>query len=326
MKITEIITRLKKPSEAKTSCKKEGFIKKFLGFIGKITNTKESSEAKTTCKKEGVIKRIFDFIKRIIEKITSPKEFSDTKLKLIALLCMLLAVILTLPRYSYEEVIPPSWWWGSGVTKTVEVILRPDMIGLLCAIAITIPIYLRNKNYIKISLYTIMIGILNIMIISSAFSLFFGTAEWTIPIIRFTIGTRQFVLAAIFLTWICMKSVAIPIWGASFILAALRLSEVNNALGVYGVIMILCVLVSVACQIRIISKYMSSQNWLFSIKSDFYGYQLALPSNGNYQAALPSNGNSISIPNNDRGKDVEYIEQGTSIPNNDSAKNVEGTE
>ena len=90
--------------------------------------------------------------------------------------------------------------------------------------------------------------------------------------------------------------------------------------------MILCVLVSIACQIRIISKYMSGQNWLFSIKSDFYGYQPALPSNQNYQAALPSNGNSILMPNNDRAKDVEYIEQGTSIANNGSAKNVESVE
>ena len=319
-KINEIITKLKKSSEAKTSCEKEGFIKKFLKF-----SPKECSEAKTSCNNKGIIKKIFEFIKNIIEKITSPKEFSDAKLKLIALLCMSLAVILTLPRYSYEEIIPSSWWWGSGVTKTVEVILRPDMIGLLCAIAITIPIYLRNKNYIKISLYTIMIGILDIMIISSAFSLFFGTAEWTIPIIRFTIGTRQFVLAAIFLTWICMKSVAIPIWGASFILAALRLSEVNNALGAYGVIMILCVLVSVACQIRIISKYMSAQNWFFSIKSDFYGYQPALPANGNYQAVLPSNGNSISIPNNDRVQNVEFVEKDTSMSNNNSTKNIEGT-
>ncbi len=303
----------KEPSETKTVHKKEGIIKKFFKSIKESiennTNSKEPSETKIICKNDGIIKRGFDFTKITVEKITSSKELSDTKLKIIALLCMLLAVVLTLPRYTYEQIIPPRWWWGSGATETVEVILRPDVLGLICAIAITLPVYLRNKNYIKISLYTIIIGILDIMIIASAFSLFFGTNEWTMPIIHFTIGTRQFVFAAICLTWVCMKSVAIPIWGFSFILAALRLSDVNNALGVYGVIMILCVLVSIACQMRIMSKYMTCQNWLFSIKSDFYGYQPAIPSNQNYQAALPSNGNSISIPNNDRTKNVEGVEQ-----------------
>ena len=140
---------------------------------------------------------------------------------------MLLAVTLTFPRYGYQ-IEYFKWIWCGKRTKTVEIILRPDVLSLLCAIFITLPVYLINKNYIKISLYNIIIGLLDIMIIASAFSLFFGTAEWTIPLIGITIGTRQFVLAAIFLTWICMKSVAIPIWGASFILAALRLSDVNN--------------------------------------------------------------------------------------------------
>ena len=175
--------------------------------------------------KAGGLPRIF--IKYIIVKITSPKEFSDVKLKLIALLCMLLAVTLTFPRYGYQ-IEYFKWIWCGKRTKTVEIILRPDVLSLLCAIFITLPVYLINKNYIKISLYNIIIGLLDIMIIASAFSLFFGTAEWTIPLIGITIGTRQFVLAAIFLTWICMKSVAIPIWGASFILAAVRLSDVNN--------------------------------------------------------------------------------------------------
>ena len=174
-------------------------------------------------------------------------------------------------------------------------ILRPNVMSMTYAVFMTLPIFLRNIRYLKITKYTLFVGALDIMVTASIFSLLFGNDSWKIPLID--ISPQQIVMIATAVAWFGMKSLSGPIWIAAFILAILRLPQVSNALGFYGVLFIIFALGGIICQLRLMSKHANCFS-IESIKSDFLGYQPAIPLNETVHLPQSTNYQYVTLPQN----------------------------
>ncbi len=227
-------------------------------------------------------------MRRTIESITSPNELSDFWIKTISLIFMLLAFAISLLNYDMEIT---EYFIRR---RTVPIpILRPNVMSMTYAVFMTIPIFLRNIGYLKITKYTLFIGALDIMVTASIFSLLFGNDSWKIPLID--ISPQQIIMIATAVAWFGMKSLSGPIWIAAFILAILRLPQVSNALGFYGVLFIIFALGGIICQLRLMSKHANCFS-IESIKSDFLGYQPAIPLNEPVYLPQSTNYQYVTLP------------------------------
>lgn len=197
----------------------------------------------------------------VINKLTDSTEISPKTQKRVSLILMIIACIIASQTYSEEIekhlfIIFP---WTEHVSTTI----KPTPISVLCALFLITPSYLRSN--IKLTVYNIIQGTLNILFMSSFIGLIVGGEVWSIPFIN--ISSQAILIFCILLSWIGMKSITGFIWIFLLILAIGRITDVDIAMGFWGVAFILCGSISLLCQLK-----GTNQNLLLALESDFYGY------------------------------------------------------
>ena len=230
-------------------------------------STRSASAAKTIKGNEAqplppVGKRPFFFR---VAMMTDTTELPDSIRRLMGIVFMLIAVLISFPEYSYTKKVLKIW-----DTNKVENI-RPSLESTLCAIVLVMSSIIRNRT--SISVYTSIIYILNILFCASFMSLFFSGEPWKIPIIPFIIdikiSSQHFLILAILASWLSMRTLSGFIWIALFFLSVTRLSEMQAAMGAFGVVYVLSAFLSIFCQTKDLMV-----DFIPSLKNDFLGYNL----------------------------------------------------
>lgn len=132
--------------------------------------------------------------------------------------------------------------------------LFPDFTSSLFGIALIAPLMIRNaphEIFNKISTYVIIA--LDVMFLATFLQILIPNDK--IPILLIGnllknkgITTRTFLIYALVLSWIGIRELAGFIWAGIFIVGAMRLTQVDNAMGFYGAIYIVLAFISVIIQ------------------------------------------------------------------------------
>lgn len=197
----------------------------------------------------------------VINKLTDSTEISHKMLKLVSLILMIIACCIA--SQTYTKIIEKTFLFIFSWSEPVSTTIRPTVISVLCAIFLIAPSCIRSN--MKLTAYNIIQGTLNILFMSSFIGLIVGGESWNIPFIN--ISSQSILIFCILLSWIGMKSITGFIWIFLLILAIGRITDVDIAMGFWGVAFILCGSISLLCQLK-----GTNQNLLLALKSDFYGY------------------------------------------------------
>jgi hypothetical protein len=195
----------------------------------------------------------------IIEQLTDESELGHTTLKIISLVCMLIAVGLSYGEYS--GIITKSYFSVYKTTTKVAADIRPDTITVMLSIAFMMSFIIRN--HVKMSIYNCILYILNILFCASFMSVFFSKDAWSIPFVN--VSSQTFLLVGVLTSWLCIRSFAGIVWIILFVVAINRMTEVNIALGSHGVIYIISAFISMLGQMKT-----TDMDFISAFKSDFF--------------------------------------------------------
>jgi hypothetical protein len=183
--------------------------------------------------------------------------------RVLSIVFMIVAIVLSF--FPYEYAIPKRilflfTWTESGVFR-----LAPSFISTLASIVLLSSVAVRNKRMMFSStVYSITILVLDILFAASFLEFFVGGKPWSIPFLNIT--SQTFLIVAIVFSWIGMKSMAFYMWIILYVLAVSRMTTGNVAMGIFGVIYILCAFLSILFQATEMHELCG-----FSIKEDFFG-------------------------------------------------------
>jgi len=206
--------------------------------------------------------------------ITDDTELSDRPRRLLALVCMLIAVIISFQEYTavitkntfLGSILPDSLIEVLKVQKTSSMTITksiaPTFQSMLFAGCFVLSFIIRNR--VRQSTYTCFIYLLNILFCASFISIFIDPTPWNVPFIN--IASYQFFLIGLVASWFCMRSLAGAIWLILFIAAMSHLCELNQAFGIAGVVYCVCGFGGIWFQLGD-----ADTDFLTSLKSDFCG-------------------------------------------------------
>lgn len=129
--------------------------------------------------------------------------------------------------------------WKKG-HSTVSI--RPDMISMMYAVLIYSAYVVRVKGIRKMleSIREIVVCILVLMLFASFVQIFLGTNEFKIfGIELFSFDSKILLLIAFLLSWLGVKFVSVVTLGLVVVCALAKLSIVNEAMGVWGIVYVL---------------------------------------------------------------------------------------
>ena len=147
--------------------------------------------------------------------------------------------------------------------QTTNYSIAPSFVSVLAGILLYLSIVVRGRVKIFSNAYETVVVVLNILFCASFLEIFFPKEPWFIPFIN--ISSQSFLLAAIVLSWIGMRTLAGFIWIGLFLLALSRIVGLNMAMGNAGVVYIISAFVSIGLQLK------DHVHLLSDFKNDFIG-------------------------------------------------------
>lgn len=137
--------------------------------------------------------------------------------------------------------------------KDMTIRLYPGLMSSLFGIALITPLMIRNaprELFNKVSTYAILL--LDVLFASTFLNILVDPVKYKIKFLIFSkelpFSTQTFVIFAIVFSWIGIRELAGFIWAGIFIVGAMRLTHVDNAMGFYGAIYIVSAFISVIIQ------------------------------------------------------------------------------
>ena len=153
-------------------------------------------------------------------------------------------------------------FWGLNRTERPASI-APDLLTMIPAILLYTSIIIRFRIRIFFDVYETLVSALIILFCASFISIFVGG---TINILFLgEMSTTLVLWIAIIFSWIGIRPIACFTWVLLFILSIFRLSNVNEALGIWGAVYVLFAFLGVALYVKDFFHYASK------FKSDFMG-------------------------------------------------------
>jgi len=225
------------------------------------------------------------------------KKISPSIVKKIVIVALLTIPIVIsfidfeVPRRLFGNV---TWLrWITIGTRTVS--LRPTLLPTLAAVALYLSIIVRFKANVFKKPYEVLIAALNILLCASFLTLFVGETQWLI----FTIDSRAFLVVAIALSWLGMRSIAGFVWVGLFLLATFRMFAVDEAMDIWGAVYILTAFLGLGLQL---GNYIHN---IADLKSDFMGVGAKI--GGDIRASADVAVKIVSVPVSEIGKSDDEL-------------------
>ena len=187
-----------------------------------------------------------NYFRKLLGWITSETEFSDQNKMLLALLCTIAAIVLGCLYYGVSK-----WeYWLNPRFFLLEDKLRPripELMHGLFGLFLLAPLYLRKLLPFKsISPYHCLALALNIVLFAVVAQLVIGPSNsfshtWT----------TTFLIAALALTWLGMRSLAGISCIGIFILAGYNMIHASHSLKYFGLLFLICGFFSMIFQTRL---------------------------------------------------------------------------
>lgn len=152
---------------------------------------------------------------KLLDDIAEDNELQSGTLRLLSLLFLLIAAVLSLLEYTKPMTgwtwnwVPSSIWPWPREAKVQHVNFRPDFINGLIALALVAPLYMRGLLKWKPSVYSIISFSLILLVFASFVTMALGGGGTNNGFIRGSL------LTAVVLSWLGIRSVA----GISWLLA-----------------------------------------------------------------------------------------------------------
>ena len=129
--------------------------------------------------------------------------------------------------------------WKNG-HSTVSI--RPDLISMMYAVCIYLAYIVRVKGILKVleSIREIVVCALVLMLFASFIQILLGTNEFKIfGTTLFSFDSKMLLLIALLLSWLGVKFLSVASLGIVAVCALAKLSIVNEAMGVWGIVYVL---------------------------------------------------------------------------------------
>jgi hypothetical protein len=178
------------------------------------------------------------------------------------LVFMIIPIILSL--LEYRGVVNKSYFFNFvNTTKQISANIRPDFIPMLGAVLLMGSIYVRKLTPDNFTIPSkLVFFMVNTWFFASFIKAFFSSKPWNIPLID--ISSNSFLVMTIMFSWIGMRSIAGFSWILVILGALSSITDVNNAMGVWGAVYILCAFISLILQ----GNY---ESFVSQIKQDLIG-------------------------------------------------------
>lgn len=184
------------------------------------------------------------------------QPLTNTSTMYLALTATVISIILASMKY-----VDKGYLWDSTYT------MQASLLSTLASAAVVLPFFLRSiSNKIEhINGFHVLIILLNIWMCATFIGIFFSGKAWKIPLID--MNSRAFLLMCILMSWVGMRIFAGIMWIVLFFIGIIHAAGLDQAMGFYGVIYILCVSASIILQF----KQFYADGIITSINTDFFG-------------------------------------------------------
>lgn len=156
-------------------------------------------------------------IEKIVNTLTDDASFSQKTKKFLSIVFLLISFGLSFITYSGR------YWWSNDID------IKPNIISAFIALAMLLPLYVREILVWRKSIYKLIVFILLISVFASLANIALQNRSSL---------TIQLLTAAVALSWLGIRSIAGLGWVLVFIAAAYSLVTVSEAMGFLGFIFI----------------------------------------------------------------------------------------
>lgn len=167
--------------------------------------------------------KIAKIFSKLVSQATSEVEFHAHTTKLISLLFLSIAFVITLLQYpassNFLLIIPRN-----------DTIIRPDFISSCFSLLLVVPLYARGILKWSISIYGILTFILFLSIFASLTQIALGGGQHDI--------TKYLLAAAVLISWAGIRAFASAAWILAVAAAILNIVNANINLGFLGFIFV----------------------------------------------------------------------------------------
>lgn len=167
--------------------------------------------------------KIATIFSKLVSQATSEVEFQAHTTKLISLLFLSIAFVITLLQYTASSnfllIIPRN-----------DTIIRPDFISSCFSLLLVVPLYARGILKWSISIYGILNFILFLSIFASLTQIALGGSQHDI--------TKYLLAAAVLISWAGIRAFASAAWILAVAAAIFNIVNANINLGFLGFIFV----------------------------------------------------------------------------------------
>lgn len=167
--------------------------------------------------------KIVEFIKKFTSHTTSEVEFQASTTKMISLIFLSIAFVITL--FTHSSTSNFLFFIPRAPTN-----IRPDFISSCFSLLLVVPLYARGILKWSISIYGILNFILFLSIFASLTQIALGGSQHDI--------TKYLLAAAVLISWAGIKAFASAAWILAVAAAILNIVNANINLGVWGFIFV----------------------------------------------------------------------------------------
>lgn len=200
------------------------------------------------------------FLSKLIGSYSPGKRYAE----IAGVVIMFIPVVFScLPYHSHLEKTY-FWFFTHRIEKDISI--QATMFTAIAAVFIYGSYLIRydffKKETAEQVIFSIVQTIVNVWALSGLCSMFVGNEIWNIPFIN--ISSFSFLLLIALLSWIGARCISGFLWIALIIIEISHITEINNAMGIYGALYIIFMFISLLLQ-------MSDIVHLQDFKNDFFG-------------------------------------------------------
>lgn len=188
----------------------------------------------------GILIAIIILVNKFGVKRILTKQFS-------IIACMAIAVLMSFLPYTLQNT--STAFFGKIKTSMQAVSIAPNMLSCLYGIILYSAILIRFRRPLFKNAIETITAILDILFFASFLTIFVSAETFRIPLTNFSGSGHTILIIGILFSWLGIKAVAGIVWILLLILGLHHISIVNNAMGFYGIVYILCAFVSLVYQI-----------------------------------------------------------------------------
>jgi hypothetical protein len=201
-----------------------------------------------------------DFFGNLIGTYPAGKRWAE----IAGVFVMMIPVVLSFMQYQTHIEKTYFWFFTHKIEKTISI--QATFVTAVAAVFLY-GSYIVRYNFFKKEtaeqvFFSIIQSVVNIWALAGLCSILAGNEVWSIPLIN--ISSSTFLLLVVLLSWIGARSIAGFLWVALIIIDISHLTEINNAMGLYGALYIIFMFISLLLQ-------MSDIVHLEDFKNDFLG-------------------------------------------------------